>query len=302
MDKFTLNQKIYLVIFAIFAVGVAVILGSHRASTPSNQSATRSIPSERSNVAKSDNEVPFKVAFPETHKKTLHVSFKEVMFVLDNLFPSMEYSRLSDGRDKYLGMSAGGAAVLEVIGDIENLQQVYLMITMPEDSPETIFVNGQAMNRFIQNVAPDWGDGAIEWWTDSLEKLRSTDQVKTTRGNKVFILKNLLDTPLKGISLLITPKEEVKPKLQSRINTQAKIQTKPKTKECQIRGKWYWKPNTDKYKLSINGGYNPLKFPSPPVRGGIWYWPDDLQENGGFSRAYYGFLPNSSIRKNNPII
>ncbi len=114
----------------------------------------------------------------------LGVSYEQMMNYLSNFF-TMDKSTPVDGKDRYMGQTSNGLAMLEIIGDKDDIYQSSLMLSIPSDSPDTIIENSAILLRFLKNIVPEW-EGSSEWAVNSMEEITGSlsDKKETIQGNK----------------------------------------------------------------------------------------------------------------------
>lgn len=87
-----------------------------------------------------------------------------------------------DSQPRYMGATADHLAMLELIGDRNDLTQATLMIGIPNDSRSVLVRNTAMFVRFVKNAAPGWA-GSTDWATMALKQAVATDSpVSTIRG------------------------------------------------------------------------------------------------------------------------
>lgn len=100
--------------------------------------------------------------------KKIGCSYGQMMNYLSNFF-TMEKSTPVDGEDRYMSTSSSGGAVLELIGEKDNLTSATLLIGVPNDNSQMLVENAAVMIRFLKNAVPE--TDLTEWFTSSMDKL-----------------------------------------------------------------------------------------------------------------------------------
>ncbi len=154
-------------------------------SAPGEESTNRT---ENSNSPVSDiEEKPEVEQSPEeaTEEKTLGVSYVNMMSYLSNMFTMKQESQVQ-GKDRWMGQTANQLALLELIGDKDDLSSVSLMFGVPNDAPNVVIENSAILLRFLKNAVPEWNDSSA-WATDALEQIAKnpTQEIKETYNGKV---------------------------------------------------------------------------------------------------------------------
>lgn len=122
------------------------------------------------------------VAPPVT--KRLGVSYDQMMNYLSNFF-TMEKSSPVNGVDRYMATTTNGLAILEIIGNKDNISQTTLLLGLPNDNSTVAIENSALLLLFLKNAVPEWKDRDT-WATASLKKIAETssDEEKKLYGGK----------------------------------------------------------------------------------------------------------------------
>jgi len=126
------------------------------------------------------------------------ISYDEVMEYLSNFF-SMEKATLVHGQERYMGQTSDSLAVLEIIGNKDNISQATLMIGVPSDAPRILVRNTAMLLRFLENTVPEWTNSS-EWATAAMKRVTNipgVSDVKVVKGNKLITM-----TFLKPVGML----------------------------------------------------------------------------------------------------
>src|SRR3954466_12058153 len=100
----------------------------------------------------------------------------------------MSKSTPVDGRDRYMGTSKNGMAVLEIIGQRNDLSQASLIVGLPNDSPAIVVHNAAMLLRFLKNTVPGWA-GSSAWATSTLKKIAKSDgKVSIVKGGIIITM------------------------------------------------------------------------------------------------------------------
>jgi len=121
--------------------------------------------------------------------KPIGISYYQVMEYLSNFF-SMEKSTPVHGQERYMGQTSDSLAVLEIIGNKNNISQATLMIGIPADAPDKLVRNTVLATRFLENTVPEWTN-SNEWITANAERVADTpgiSDVKVVKGNKLITM------------------------------------------------------------------------------------------------------------------
>lgn len=113
-----------------------------------------------------------------------NLTYSQMMTSLDSWF-AMEESPLADGRPRWFAQSKDGLAILELIGQSEDLESATFIFGVPEDATSDQLVKpGAALLILLQNADPSWGTDAIcEWATRGVYTLdpRNPECITITR-------------------------------------------------------------------------------------------------------------------------
>ena len=122
----------------------------------------------------------------EPQQETLGISYNQMMNYLSNFF-TMEKSTPVDGQDRYMGETSSGLAILEIIGEKEDITQTTLLIGIPSDNYEILIENSAILIRFLKNAVPEWEESS-DWATTSLEKMTESTSTREEEiyGNKLI--------------------------------------------------------------------------------------------------------------------
>jgi len=124
---------------------------------------------------------------------TIGISYNQTMEYLDQ-FISMSKSSDVDGQPRYMGQTSDNLAMLEIIGNKNDVSQASLMIGIPNDAPKILIRNTAILLRFMKNVAPEWKSGS-DWATSALGRVSSTDEpeeiIRGSKSIKLSVIKVL---------------------------------------------------------------------------------------------------------------
>ena len=136
--------------------------------------------------------------------RAIGISYHQVMEYLSDFF-SMEKSPLVDGRDRYIAQSANNMAILEIIGNKNNISSTTLSVFFPNDAPEILIENTAMLLRFLKNTVPGWPNSS-DWVTAALnEFVNSPNSSKSiVKGNKLITIQII--KPLGMITLTVKHK------------------------------------------------------------------------------------------------
>ena len=116
-----------------------------------------------------------------------------------------ESSPLFDGTPRTLGESPDGIAIVELIGEADNLSKAYILIGLPNDNPGALALNAVYLLGFPINVVPGWSDGTT-WVSDNLETAiqNGTSTIRLTGGKTEILVELEFLEPLGFLSLSIS--------------------------------------------------------------------------------------------------
>lgn len=156
--------------------------------TPTTQENTNSIPTEaRTNTTNAQVSPQTSITatpVPE-QRKLLGISYNQVIADLGDIF-SLKDTPLTDGRTRYMGSSYDNLALLEITGEKKNVEEVALVVFIPQDDAEGITRVTVYVLKVIQNVFPNW-TASDEWLRDALRTIaREYNTKETSTVEKVY--------------------------------------------------------------------------------------------------------------------
>lgn len=117
-----------------------------------------------------------------TPARGLGVSHHAMLEALSGDFISEDSSPV-DGQPRRLAKAKNEMALLETIGDEDDVSSATLMIFVPNDSPKVVFENTAYGIVFTKTALPDWPD-ASNWFSESIKKFSEgrADEQETSRN------------------------------------------------------------------------------------------------------------------------
>jgi hypothetical protein len=130
------------------------------------------------------------IAFSQnTNHLNLGISYNQVVSYLEEQMPMFRGTDIQ-GQANYVGQTIDNLALLQIIGNKENISQASIMIGIPNDSQIILLRNTAMMMRFLKNTVPEW-EGAFEWCTDALvEAYKQEKEIKIIKGQKLISVLN----------------------------------------------------------------------------------------------------------------
>lgn len=111
------------------------------------------------------------------------LSYSQMTRYLSSYF-ALEESTPVNGQPRYMGATGDKLAMLELIGDKNDLTEATLIIGLPNDSQAILIRNSAMFMRFIKNATPNWA-GSSDWVVAALKKATATENpVSTVRGTR----------------------------------------------------------------------------------------------------------------------
>jgi hypothetical protein len=134
------------------------------------------------------------------------ISYEAAVAHLSKFFV-MTKTTSDDGQERYMGRTSDGTAMLEIIGDKDDISEASLFLNIPNDDVGAAMRNGGFFDIFAKDIDPKWND-ASAWVTNNLGHMSDsqTDAVEMIRGEKVFTLR--LMKPLGMISISVRHREQ----------------------------------------------------------------------------------------------
>lgn len=169
-------------------------------ATPTTQENTNSTPTETPTETTDTQASPqasiTATPLPE-QEKLLGISYNQVMRGLADTF-SLENSPLRDGRTRYIGNSPNNLETLEIIGEKKNVEEITLIIFVPEEDPGLVVGRINALI-LIQTVFPDWSE-SNNWFEDA--RLKITKDYRSHESSRVEKVYGDISMTLSGSRLL----------------------------------------------------------------------------------------------------
>lgn len=141
----------------------------------------------------------------QTESRAINISYEQVMEYLSD-FLIMEKSTPVRGQDRYTGQTADSLAVLEIIGNKNNISEATILIGIPNDAPDKLVRNTILAMRFLKNTVPEWANSA-EWITANAKRVADipgASDVKVVKGDKLITMTFL--KPLGMLTLTVKHK------------------------------------------------------------------------------------------------
>jgi hypothetical protein len=115
------------------------------------------------------------------------LSFAQVTLDLAGHF-SMAQSTPVGGRPRLMGATADKLAVLEVVGDLDDLTSATLAVAAPKDAPAALARNSGLLLAFARNATFHW-PGSTKWVLAALKRTRETGKtvIVVRHGNLVTV-------------------------------------------------------------------------------------------------------------------
>ena len=117
-------------------------------------------------------ELPKPISGKTAKPLAIGISYSQIMEYLDQ-FISMSKSSDVRGQTRYMGQTSDNLAMLEIIGNKEDISQATLMFAVPNDAPNILVRNSAMLLRFMKNIAPEWESGS-NWSTSALKRVGLT--------------------------------------------------------------------------------------------------------------------------------
>jgi hypothetical protein len=109
----------------------------------------------------------------------LDVTYEAMMWNLEIYFKRMKPSSQIDGKPRCVGETRSGHAVLEVIGEKENIAKVNLALSRPQGYQDALEIK-EIIRIFCENAVPEWA-GCGEWVEAAMRKRQKESTVKGTK-------------------------------------------------------------------------------------------------------------------------
>ena len=137
--------------------------------------------------------------------RAIGISYYQVMEYLSKFF-LMEKSTPVRGQERYMGQTPDSLAILEIIGNKNNISQATIMIGIPNDVPDKLVRNTIFVIRFLENTVPEWTN-SNEWITANAKRvadIQGVSDAKVVKGNKLITMTFL--KPLGMLTLTVKHK------------------------------------------------------------------------------------------------
>lgn len=145
--------------------------------------------SQKPPVARRSTAIPPVSEKSVAENRAIGISYYQVMEYLSNFF-LMEKSTPVRGQERYMGQTPDNLAILEIIGNKNNISQATIMIGIPNDAPDKLVRNTVLAIRFLENTVPEWTD-SNEWITANAKRVADipgVSDVKVVKGNKLITM------------------------------------------------------------------------------------------------------------------
>ena len=121
------------------------------------------------------------------HGGTLGVAATTIqsLFEQPNIGFTFENASPIQGKPRLIGTSSHGLAVIELVGQPENLTRAIIRIHIPDADTQALALNAEYVLRFIQTIDPQWKEGG-NWMIHNLDAFATgqRSEVKTTQAGK----------------------------------------------------------------------------------------------------------------------
>jgi len=142
----------------------------------------------------------FNITFPIYGEK-IDIPYDQAVKNLSNII-ILNKSTPVKGEERYVGTTADGLAVLEIIGDKQNIIKASLLVTTPSDTPNIVQRNANIATQFVINLFPEREKEASDWLAFAMDKLAHSnlEAEEKSFGNKRIEVRKML--PL-GIGITV---------------------------------------------------------------------------------------------------
>lgn len=121
-----------------------------------------------------------------TSSLAIGISYDQVMENLAQLISMSRGHDVRGGIPRYMGQSSTHGAILEIIGQKQDITKATLLIALPKNAPKMVTQNTLLVLLFLKNIAPAWSDRA-DWAAAALKRVNFTGKPETVvRGNKAI--------------------------------------------------------------------------------------------------------------------
>ena len=161
--------------------------------------------SQKPPVARMSTAIPPVSEKNVAENRAIGISYYQVMEYLSKFF-LMEKSTPVRGQERYMGQTPDSLAILEIIGNKNNISQATIMIGIPNDVPDKLVRNTIFAIRFLENTVPEWTN-SNEWITANAKRVADIPGVsdaKVVKGNKLITMTFL--KPLGMLTLTVKHK------------------------------------------------------------------------------------------------
>jgi len=137
---------------------------------------------------------------PSVAKPGIEVSRYEIQSAFDqpNVGFIFEASSPVHGEERVMGKAPNGTAVVELIGDTQNLSSATLVF-VGQGSQDQLKLSSLYALLFLEKTAPTW-NGMQDWLADAASEMDNKDAVSVIEGDRLISLKKFGS---KGLLLLI---------------------------------------------------------------------------------------------------
>lgn len=135
--------------------------------------------------------------------RTLGISYEQIMRYPERYFSIKETTPMK-GQKRYLGISADGIAIIEIVGEKSDVSEASMMIEVSPD-PDTSLRAATATANFFVNMIPEWREGTY-WLANAVKKFasshrNSTERIRSRQGNKIISIGWFIDIGMIDITI-----------------------------------------------------------------------------------------------------
>jgi hypothetical protein len=112
-----------------------------------------------------------KKPFQSSTKPGLGRTDRQILAGLEKYFPHVEKSTVNNGKPRRIWTTTDMITLIEIIGDLQEVEKVNLMFGYPKDAPDTLYIRNALISEiFLKNVLPNWSGGA-NWMNSAVRRL-----------------------------------------------------------------------------------------------------------------------------------
>jgi hypothetical protein len=194
------KSRIFFIVLFVIAAGVVFSLVAPNSSPPASN------PGQGAQVAEKTGEVKAVPTPASKPKDTQEPSVSAPIITTTALTSSLRFNRHDiqavyeglwhfkfqpgnevQGQPRLVGKAANGLALIELIGNDEEIPRASIALSFPRNAPQAAAENSIYMAQLLTLAAPDWEEGG-QWLSNGITEAFKVEKVETTHDDLDFTL------------------------------------------------------------------------------------------------------------------